>query len=670
MKTSPYRSDLKQPIDDEILDRLAEFKKHYGPNAHPSGSEQTAHAGKRIGGRDELTGHSRDIVGLLYKNAPAWIKKLGGPHVDVLKVYQHQLQELVLGESSSLLPTLLYGAYRRVGRITNKERMHATGMRGGTAYEMNKEIKTATPVETGGSARFGDWYVTYHDGAKGEPTLLVDKDVLARAYTGIEVLEAGAQPGKDQLRAIVTVAHEYGHALLHDNIPAPGGPKNDVLTWIEFDEGFTQVLTEEVLRSAFPEANWTPVFASHPYASRQKRVAAILKASGTNMSEWGRKVKASFVSAYSEMNDVENKLLADDPDAVKPPVRAILGAPRPAGARIIINPVGAEPIAKKLPDDWWEQHWKTHWLVQIGAFNRIKKHYGPGDHPSGTPQSVHRGGALPQDTLPGIEPFPHPVTKVTFRLPPLGFTRVNDRTVETRAFAEDMVTSSRMPDRDFNSDEKRIINGAVEEFEQAYPGALPEALEFVMVKDIDGGTFAFVQYDPRTRGKVFVSEQWFDNFYNYSLKNSGFVATRIAIKPDKNALDFGRQAVIFHELAHVADAFHGKGKLGMSNEDFYPFYAQEWYGDDVVDEGSWRLPSPYSTKSSHEYFAEALTDNYYNGEKAAPLSHFTAHQFRRQLNGNIVAAQMWAEMVKSTVANDGLVEDILSDESYEMTLDA
>jgi hypothetical protein len=253
-----------------------------------------------------------------------------------------------------------------------------------------------------------------------------------------------------------------------------------------------------------------------------------------------------------------------------------------------------------------------------------------------------------------------------------------------------------MPTRDFTPEEISIVKGAVEEFEQAYPGALPDELHFILVKEFSDGRFAEVHYRTQGHKKVYITQHWLERFHRASLITGDFVAARIASDEGGSAksLHFGRQAIIFHELAHVADYNLGDNtprqrrkdmETGKENplfdpesipandsdaaseQDFYPYYYEggnEGWFPGGVKAGDWRLPSDYAIQDHSEFFAEALSDAFVNKEKAAPYSLFTVDQFRRHLNGRTDEAKRWAETVKLTLSTGGLVTDVLESPEY------
>lgn len=266
----------------------------------------------------------------------------------------------------------------------------------------------------------------------------------------------------------------------------------------------------------------------------------------------------------------------------------------------------------------------------------LAKHMGPGPHPSGSPQSVHRGGMSvgTQSTLDN-DPHPHPVTDLTFR----------------RAEDADFVSGTRYrpASADFSPEAISSIKLAVEEFESAYPGLLPPDLTFAYYRSPSDSTAAWVWASKAVRryegdpSIVFVNEYFFnDPSYLVQILEE-FDAHTISTTGDLTP-DAIRTRLIFHELTHIVEN-HVDAKLRPTDPswmDLLPFYNRPWYKNQLSMDSP-LLPSPYAADSKSEFLAEALSDVWYNKSDASPMSKFAVAQFELLAAGEFDRAERRAQ---------------------------
>jgi hypothetical protein len=192
--------------------------------------------------------------------------------------------------------------------------------------------------------------------------------------------------------------------------------------------------------------------------------------------------------------------------------------------------------------------------------------------------------------------------------------------------------------RILRADRERIVrdlNAAVDAFDAFYPGALPDEISVDVMTDWQyansGEAYAFVNpSNLDIASTVSVWERFGDDDEIINAhQGSGFAYTKFkSAEPGEM-----RQAIFFHELAHVAVATRGWG-LNYDSANWpshYPSYNGRWYTNSLPGSDP-LLPSEYAIFSAPEFFAEALTDVWANGDKAAPLSKLTARMFRKELD--------------------------------------
>jgi hypothetical protein len=247
-------------------------------------------------------------------------------------------------------------------------------------------------------------------------------------------------------------------------------------------------------------------------------------------------------------------------------------------------------------DDWIKPRYKAARLV---------KHAAPIHPGTGTDQSVHgRGGG-------GVATKPRPhSTNITF------------------------VDNQPNPDPELNAWVEGLAYSAASDFEQAYPGTLPEDLLIVFQPtgpQDEMGASAWVDPYKDPSAININMEEFLDYEGPRDLLEQGIpefgVAVRIALEHDGSLMEkieVYRQAVIFHELAHVAG-----GQLGMFPHNWpslLPQYSPLWYPEPITGKDP-SLPSFYATIHPGEFFAEALSDVWHRGDDAAPHSQLTAQLF-------------------------------------------
>ena len=348
------------------------------------------------------------------------------------------------------------------------------------------------------------------------------------------------------------------------------------------------------------------------------------KVSGNPRGKWGRVKLATPTKADHK------KLTYEEADRISLEIDALYGDdPSPGTLYRGIASRRTSIPAFEPP----AQEWAAKVLSQISDTS-VWKHMGPGDHPSGSSQSVHRGG-MSQGTQPTLfgEHHPNPATKLSFR--PATAEDYRNAPISNPTFTEDT----------FYEEEEAILALAVEEFEDAYPGALPSSLTFARFYDGFDATVAFTWSRTAVADKnlnpdlVLVNGAGWENAYENAIDASrtAFIATQI-LEDDFDP--FGEPhdefaihtRVIFHELAHIAE---NQLKIADATRDIiFPQYDNSWFPTRVTASDP-SIPSPYATNSPHEFFAEALSDAYYNGDSATPLSKFTAEQLRRVLDGKV-----------------------------------
>jgi hypothetical protein len=212
---------------------------------------------------------------------------------------------------------------------------------------------------------------------------------------------------------------------------------------------------------------------------------------------------------------------------------------------------------------------------------------------------------------------------------------------------------------------RQVVGLAIEEFDAAYPGALPDDLKVVLYRDTGDGAAAFTWGGiPIANGApantLHINEYYFQNPYelvepqiDWNEGTPSFVATELladfaeAVNPITGRTYVGNlydaaknpefqqgmmDRIVFHELAHIAEARLNQEHPDLDFNEVFPSYKSTWYPQRLPETHP-AVPSPYSTDSPKEYFAEALTDAFFNREEAAPLSQWTALQLEDLLAG-------------------------------------
>lgn len=268
----------------------------------------------------------------------------------------------------------------------------------------------------------------------------------------------------------------------------------------------------------------------------------------------------------------------------------------------LVESIDREGIKEPIdvgPDMVMDGHHRIAAALQLGmevvpVRRRVAKHMGPGPHPSGSPQSVHSG----RGTRAG---------------PPSADIDEAPEVFYDGQQTSIMIGGARTKAHD------AIVKRSVDAFEEAYPGFLPETVEFYFTTQKNGGAGAWVAH--ATPDIVYVNIDYWEDLPHIA---STWKGTELAVRKGTTDIDTIREGVLFHELAHVG---------AFTNWGFYhpgdlPYYTKTWYPQNVKSDDP-SLPSMYATSSQTEYLAEALTDAAYNGDKAAPLSQRSARWLRK-----------------------------------------
>ena len=278
------------------------------------------------------------------------------------------------------------------------------------------------------------------------------------------------------------------------------------------------------------------------------------------------------------------------------------------------------------PNEWDEALMLARTVEEVKRIRvGVKKHYGPGPHPgTGTPQAVHGYGVQSQlsDEIFGPEP-PTPRTKLVY-------------TVEDWAGLTPVQQLRRppAPSQPLTEEDEMIVRHAVLAWENfAGPGTLPDTLEIKLSAENDSSMAWVVPGNPDLQNVLHINDLvWNDalEFDTYMERIYDeywmFAAGDLFTTGDPDGDEFTlRVSTLFHEVAHLA-AMHQGWNFDYWPEEL-PHYDPEWYEFELSasDES---LPSGYATLNKYEYFAEAMSDYWVNGENAAPLSKKTYEVFK------------------------------------------
>lgn len=250
----------------------------------------------------------------------------------------------------------------------------------------------------------------------------------------------------------------------------------------------------------------------------------------------------------------------------------------------------------------------------------IRKHMGPGPHPSGSSQDVHGGTGRGTATRTRAKIF------YADNDSPRHFIYTWERKFGEEAHDWDWEVKTLTAEH--RERFERAAQAALDMFNQAYPGVLPEETSFVVVPEKhvyrlfgNGGTAAFVDTLDR-KAKVIVNEGWItgegrgDPGLTYRE-----MLDQILAQPERQIIgveveklygdpDLASEVTLFHELAHIADNFSG-----YTDSERGPRYSQEWYSlPDILrtpEDPLHPIPSRYAASNPKEFFAEALSDYHY-----------------------------------------------------------